>query len=335
MNIKPKTSDILKTFGEYDNPLFIMGCPRSGTSLLSRALACSDSACILEETNFMRFYFSSIPVWRGLLTGFSCSNPNRKEILKTIIKAKARDLIGNGRRFDWFIGYMLLLSQVDGPKSLKPSGRLVTIDYRLSAEERALVQVLLDKYRQIENKNSRFRIIFQDFALLAEKEKVIEKTPVNIYYARQFTEIFPNASFIFIWRNPIQVIPSYIDLKKKNGASELALVKNVIKHWYDSIYISKQLMNHNDNAIKIKTVCYDTFCQSPKDELMQLFEWAQLRPMSAKDLRWKHIGSTDPWKKYRTLSQNDKNHILFLLHKYRRYSINYREYAVQNVHPTK
>jgi hypothetical protein len=210
-------SDIINNYEECYNPLFVMGCPRSGTSLLSRALAYSESACILEETNFMRFYFASPPVWRSFLTGLFCSRPGRKEILKTIIKAKARDFIGNGHTFDWFVGYMILLSQVIGPESLRPSARLVPMDYSLSYDERLLVQALLKKYREIGSKNKRFRILFQDFAFLAEKKRVIEKTPINIYYAKKITDIFPEAQFIFIWRNPLQVIPSYIDLKKQNG----------------------------------------------------------------------------------------------------------------------
>ena len=310
---------------ECVNPIFVMGCPRSGTSLLSRSLACSTSACILEETNFMRFYFQKELIIKVMTYLFNSPGISGRKIFETTLKAKIRDLIGGGRDFGWLVGYMILLSRIDSPPTLKPSGRLVPVDYSQDEQEIDLRNALLKKYAEIKSKVNLFRIFFKDFSVLSDKNIVIEKSPINIYYIDRIKNIFPQAKFIFIWRDSRQVVSSYIDPNFFSGRSDLRGIKKIIRQWYDTVYLINRHLHRNlEDSFCMN---YFEFSQMPKKLLNLVFEWTKLEPVAGSDRRWNEIGITDPEKKYMMLSLKKQKLILDLLRKNKQYGIEYQEYC--------
>lgn len=239
---------------KVSNPVFVVGSPRSGTSMLARAIAINDSICYLEEQGlFSKFYLRSISCIK-LFTLIKSKVP-----FELIIKALAKKilLLSDKKKLLKSLVIQIIKHSIVTIDNLKPSGRLVEKNkVVLNNEENELYNLLYNKYLSVLNKSRSYEnlisIILKDFSILSNKEIVLEKSPEHISYIYLIKKILPNAKFIHIIRNGRDVISSYIQPsfkssnKYKNPAKKIAKMhkfalkvdKNIIKkkyNWYINV----------------------------------------------------------------------------------------------------
>ena len=73
---------------EVLNPIFVVGCPRSGTSVLARGIAKSGLVCYLEEQGLVQdFYARIVPL------SLSKTYIQDSESIAPLIKAKIKQIL--------------------------------------------------------------------------------------------------------------------------------------------------------------------------------------------------------------------------------------------------
>jgi hypothetical protein len=205
------TGDVLTNFEELDDPIFVVGCPRSGTTVLARAIGLSDSVCYVEETRLIpKYYNRQVPITRALRDWRS------GEPLLPVLKGKARRLQEKLAGRDYLrdlIAHLIRYTKVND-YDLKPvAGHLINrYAIKLEPSDLELANQLYGKYAQVakEDTDKMIRILFKDFQLLSGKSKILEKTPMHAFYTVTLKRIFPQAKICFIARAGTDVAASYM-----------------------------------------------------------------------------------------------------------------------------
>jgi hypothetical protein len=112
--------------------------------------------------------------------------------------------------------------------------------------------------------------------LAEEQEKCIwlEKTPEHIYFIDYLENLLPDALFIHILRNGIDVIASMYEANRKSPEAWGGIwnLDFCIKRWQEAISISNQYVE-KDNHFLIK---YEQIVENPKSSLSKLCEFIQI-----------------------------------------------------------
>ncbi len=197
--------------------IFLIGAPRSGTTMLQSLLASHPSIISFPETKFFHYL---------LYDQFSQSLSNRLEKF-FVDELKRPELLNN-----WS----------DGQSNLDKAHCFIKI---------------LDE-------------------LAEEQEKCIwlEKTPEHIYFIDYLENLLPDALFIHILRNGIDVIASMYEANRKSPEAWGGIwnLDFCIKRWQEAISISNQYVE-KDNHFLIK---YEQIVENPKSSLSKLCEFIQI-----------------------------------------------------------
>ena len=155
------------------------------------------------------------------------------------------------------------------------------------AEMRTFV---LNLYKQIANKSD--AIYFLD------------KTPRYHLVIPEIIELFPEAKFIFLWRNPLAIVASMVDLFEN-------------KHWqvyrfqidlFDGVL--NMVAAIRDHPEKIYSIRYESLIQEPESQLISLFNFLELervddRLLSIDDVVLRgRLGDKIGVNQYRTISEH-------------------------------
>jgi Sulfotransferase family len=202
---------VLTNFEELDDPIFVVGCPRSGTTVLARAIGLAESVCYTGETKVIpKFYNRRVPITQAIAYWV------KGEPLLPILKGKARSLQEKLLRKDYLkelIPDLIKYAKVR-EIDLRPINSRVIEHHNVSLtpEEIDLAHGLWAKYRKIGKRHPEklIRIMFKDFQLLSQKDKILEKTPAHAFSVVTLKRIFPRSKFCFISRNGRDVAASYM-----------------------------------------------------------------------------------------------------------------------------
>lgn len=159
-------------------PVFVMGLPRSGSTLLSRILNFSPEILSVNDLYFLQGVFAEDVEDRIL------SVPQVKHLSDLLLKVI--DTRANAN--DEFIGQF----QISPEKIEEIRGRV--LDGHNKQEMRWFE--LMD-------------FILSSVAFEAGKSKWADKTPQNFYHFNLIARRFPNARFIFLFRDPRYILASY------------------------------------------------------------------------------------------------------------------------------
>lgn len=167
-------------------PIFVLGCSRSGTTLVQSLLASSERLFALSETNRLYTVADDLDYRRF----------GRASSYRRIMRAPVRGLYnraGFTRKFDWSRHTETL------PESLADEVRR-----RGLGSEKRIARI----YAQFDDMLSR----------IAGDRRWVEKSPQNIFVLDHIGRHFPNAQFVHIVRSPHSNIASLVDAARKYEA---------------------------------------------------------------------------------------------------------------------
>ncbi len=103
----------------------------------------------------------------------------------------------------------------------------------------------------------------------------VEKTPRNYLIIDEIAEIFPNAKFIFLFRNPLGIISSLLKTKRSNRFRTFYNAKTDL---FDAPKkLSEGYEKYSERSIKI---VYDDLVSNPEKTIKQLAKYLDLDPNS-------------------------------------------------------
>jgi hypothetical protein len=152
------------------DPVFLVGYPRSGTTLLQALLATQEGLYSLPETHFFNVIIRTVETDEGGAVRYQCLEQVFDKIFEKM------DL-----RFE--------PDEIENIRSRAIAGRLIPKDLF-----EAIVLHYIGKEARIDGKRSRFRWL--------------EKTPHHACFLNQVLSFYPAAKFIYILRHPVPAIYS-------------------------------------------------------------------------------------------------------------------------------
>lgn len=195
--------------GTDNTPFFIVGAPRSGTTLLRNFLRLHPRLECPEETHFFR--------WADPYDSYRFKVPYRNE--KLFFRHRELDGVEDQRFFD----------AMDS-----------------SFDKKALSEWYGSEYLQLRgNAGGRW----------------FDKTPQNVYGVFLIRAHYPNARFIHIVRNPLNVVSSLVEGK----VMPVQTLRSAINAWNESQLIMEQfalLAGSN-----LRTIMYEDLVRSPQETI--------------------------------------------------------------------
>ncbi len=182
-------------------PIFLSGCGRSGTSLLQRVISNHKNIySFRSETHFFGTY-NNIP---------SLEEVNIDSILKTAnytgaIEAFYKEFESK-KNFDNLA--LSILSVMLYTIELSPN-MVKNNDYKSPVVEIFNEIKQLDEYKNITNRYSMFVLLANYLTIKSNKKRWADKSSINMFNAQKILELFPNAKFIEIYRDPRSVYYSW------------------------------------------------------------------------------------------------------------------------------
>lgn len=203
--------------------MLVVGCPRSGTTILARAIGSLRAVGYLEEAGLVGDVYPAVASAGHLLTQARAPEPVGL-LWRSYFSGRIREWQGRPRLPE-VVEAMLRHAKLPA-FDLRPSSRLVE-RYRveLTATDRAVAAALLAKYQPFLRRQpvELLRIIMRDFQLLTGTEFYLGKTPLQVLFAHTTWRLFTHARICQIVRNYRDVAASYIQtFGRKEGRSNSA-----------------------------------------------------------------------------------------------------------------
>lgn len=199
--------------------VFVVGPPRSGTSMLARIISLPENSIFLGETGiFSNCLWQTVP-WTQLI--------NKKNRTKLLGKSNRSFILAITRR-----SYSLLRRKDRLRTAIEKAVRFALIPKtndlvklraiqnnggkRPGKEEHRLINELCIKYHKITDKpNSLIKIFMEDMRLLGNADYVVEKTPNHLDYLNTIHYCLPSAIIAGIYRESMQdCLASYFAMTK-------------------------------------------------------------------------------------------------------------------------
>ncbi|MDQ3810099.1 MAG: sulfotransferase [Chloroflexota bacterium] len=229
---------------DLERPIFVVGCARSGTTLVQCILSASSQAYSLPETHF----FSSVLPALDMQPSTPLSGPDLRRLLG-VLDAEAGLTIS---------AEVLAALEAGAP----PTARDVFV-------------ALVDQFRP------------PSLALRA-----IEKTPLHVLHLETIAACFPDARFVNVVRDPIDVISSLLSVPFSSSRSVLSQAQL----WTECVLAARRFSG------PIHTLLYEVLVQQPEATTRELcafldlpFEPAMLEEFGREASRI--VGRAEPWKR--------------------------------------
>ena len=200
-------------------PFFILGAPRSGTTLLRDLLREHPGLECPEETHFFRW---SDPF----------ASPKYISHYKTRLFRQHREMDG--------IGEIQFAAMMEGMHSREH----LAYDYGRWYLE----------------------------ALGKPEARLYDKTPQNVYGIFLINAIYPEARFIHIYRNPLNVVASLMEGKVMPAHN----LRGAINSWTESMMLIDQFKKFHPELIL--EVCYEDMTADPDPHLKKILEFVEEDP---------------------------------------------------------
>ncbi|MBI5591087.1 MAG: sulfotransferase [Deltaproteobacteria bacterium] len=243
------------------DPTFVVGCPRSGTTLLARLVGTHPAYAYLEELRFVDSRDSIRSALSNLAKAFlekmsgapylgidaiyvpAASQRLRYQVANSIYMAMSMTAgTGNTRQsLHRIVKHMLAHSHLKTVPSLEPSNTLAEAYSLASNIDSDLVSQYVEKYLDIISKAERMRILFKDFSILSQKPYVVEKTPGEELSVDKLLDIFPHAKMLHIYRDGRDVVASQLYSDNFYGLKKRKPWRKACQTWLSSTVSVKRL----------------------------------------------------------------------------------------------
>jgi hypothetical protein len=180
---------------------------------------------------------------------------------------------------------------------LNPSNGLSDIqNIRLDAEDERLLSSLYEKYRSImaSDFGAIAGILLRDFRLLAEKERIAEKTPTHFLYLPPIFRFFPDARVVFISRDAREVLASYVCTFSYRHISW----RRAVRHIHGLCEQARNVAKFYADDVRVLNVVYDELLTETTTTMRRIYGFLGVAPSA--DLDTKLAGVQ------RTASHSDK-----------------------------
>ncbi|MGD1898937.1 MAG: sulfotransferase [Phormidesmis sp.] len=248
--------------------LFVVGCPRSGTSWVTKLIASHHTVVEIPiETHAYPFLYepflrlpaqrlpSRLRSWKGivrryglwpLLLGFESSDIWRG-ILRNYEILNTENSHG-----------LRLLADYSTFESL-----LQTAQLRPGPDLEKAEQLIGDL----------FDLFFQEKGQAGST--LLEKTPMHIRYCDRILQRFPNAQIIEVIRDGRDVCASFQALAQQFAWADMGTAA-VMHQWKSCIALGEKWRSHSEFADRIHTVRFEALKADAEDQLQQIFSFANL-----------------------------------------------------------
>jgi len=141
----------------------------------------------------------------------------------------------------------------------------------------ACISAISDFVNKLPNKEADYYNAVRKFALSlyqtqgsGDEKYFLEKTPRYYLILDVLQKIFPDAKFIFLFRNPVQVMASVIETWGKGRLR--------MENYYVDLFKGPEKMAAGYNALKNNSVAvfYDDLVRNPENNLKRIFEYLEL-----------------------------------------------------------
>jgi hypothetical protein len=250
----------LKTINKQEPPVFIVGFWRSGTTLL-HSLLCQDPKA-------------------GYVTTFQGVFPNLVLSQKKWLKAFTNNILPRERPFDSYPMDMDFPQEEEfAMMSLQPKSIYKIFyfprNFNEIKDKDLYFERLSDAHRNRWIKE--YKSLINKAMLNTGGERYVSKNPCNIFRIRTLRDLFPDARFIFIYRNPYPVVESFSRFVNAvlPGAELQHLEGGIPREYFARLYKDSLLeyMNVKD-SIKpenLMEIRYEEFKNRPVEILGEIY----------------------------------------------------------------
>lgn len=231
-------------------PIFIVGCPRSGTTLVQCILSASSQAFSLPETHFF--------AW--VLPAIGSPAPDARVSVDQV--RLAREAFDSEAELTLPASFW---SDLEGQKNLTALGVFLAV---------------VDHFRPDASADLR----------------AIEKTPRHVLHLDAIGTTFPDALFVDVVRDPIDVASSLLGVPFESSRSVLSYAQR----WTESIQAARAYARNQPG--RIKTIVYEQLVREPESSVRELcafvdlaYEPAMLEEFGTEAAR--NVGRGESWKR--------------------------------------
>jgi len=228
-------------------PIFVVGCPRSGTTLVQCILSASSEAFSLPETHFFAYVLQAI--------NSSPATPIGQKEVRFASQAFETE------------GELALPATFWAELASRPG--LMALDIFLA---------VVEHYRP------------------APELRVIEKTPRHVLHLDTIAAAFPDAVFVEVVRDPIEVASSLLGVPFESSRSMLSYAQR----WTESIQAARVFSRAQPG--RLRTVIYEQLVREPEAAVRDLcafvglpYESAMLEEFGREAGR--NVGRGEAWKR--------------------------------------
>lgn len=230
-----------------NRPIFVVGCPRSGTTLVQCILSASSQAFSFPETHFFSWVLPSLGV-----------GPHARLTLEQIRACRAE--------FESEAEFML-------PDS-------VWLELESRSEVRAI---------------DVFVAAVACFSPGGD-QRAIEKTPRHVLHLETIGEVFPEARFVNVVRDPIDVASSLLGMPFESSRSMLSYAQR----WTESIQAARTYAEAHPG--RLETVVYEALVLEPEAQVRRLCAFVDLsyEPSMLKEFgreATRNVARGEDWKR--------------------------------------
>jgi Sulfotransferase family len=228
---------------------FLVGCPRSGTTLLQSMLFAHPSIYSLPET---AFFDAMVGIYKRAFLRESPRTPNAK------LRAIARDTLvkfGFVERRRQFYAWRIIREVADSAGLDMPVG---SRSFLISRHAAAFVE-LMDR-----------------LTLASHKSIWLEKTPDHLFYVKQIARLVPGARFLHIIRNGTDNVASLYDAAQKHPSehwNNYSTVEASVRRW--NVAVQESQKYRTDPAHYF--VRYEHLASNPHEALNGICEFLGCR----------------------------------------------------------
>jgi hypothetical protein len=243
------------------DPTFVVGCPRSGTTLLARLVGTHPCYAYLEELQFVVSRDGIRAAVSNLATAFlqkisgapylgvdaiyapPISQVRRYQAAHSLcsLVSLAMGIVSPRQRLQAIVSNMLAHTRLKMVPSLEPSDPLAQILSLASHIDDNTVSCYVEKYLTIVGSAERMRILFKDFSILSGKPYVVEKTPGEDLSVDKLLDIFPHAKMLHIYRDGRDVVASQLFSRNFYGHKRRKPWRKACQTWLAASVAVKRL----------------------------------------------------------------------------------------------